>query len=113
MHGVGTFTWADGRSYQGHYVHDAKEGEGTFTWPDGRRYEGFWKSGKQHGRGIYHTTKGEIRVGEWEEGKRIRWFTKEELENDASYQQYTQKGTSPPLPAALDSVTPQSLEAAE
>lgn len=40
MHGRGLFTWADGRSYDGEYFEDKKQGYGVFNWPDGRRYEG-------------------------------------------------------------------------
>ena len=46
MHGEGTFTWADGRQYQGEYVDDKKQGVGIFIWPDGRQYEGQWLNGK-------------------------------------------------------------------
>ena len=46
MHGRGLFTWADGRTYDGEYYDDKKQGYGVFTWPDGRRYEGYWLNGK-------------------------------------------------------------------
>ena len=29
------------------YVNDSKEGHGTFSWPDGRSYQGQWAEGKQ------------------------------------------------------------------
>ena len=29
------------------YVNDSKEGHGTFSWPDGRSYQGQWSEGKQ------------------------------------------------------------------
>lgn len=61
MHGMGLFTWSDGRKYEGEYVDDKKEGKGTFTWPDGRKYIGGWKNGKQHGNGDYIDKKGNIR----------------------------------------------------
>ena len=32
MHGHGEFTWADGRSYNGYYIGDKKEGHGVFKW---------------------------------------------------------------------------------
>lgn len=53
MEGSGTFSWPDGRKYEGDYVDDKKEGQGIFYWPDGRKYEGGWKNGKQHGKGYY------------------------------------------------------------
>jgi len=46
MHGKGAFSWLDGRSYNGEYNMDVKEGFGEFIWPDGRKYAGFWKDGK-------------------------------------------------------------------
>lgn len=38
MEGRGTFTWQDGRLYEGEYKDDKKEGYGVFKWPDGRCY---------------------------------------------------------------------------
>ena len=46
MHGNGKQTWPDGRSYNGQYDHDKKQGLGTFVWPDGRKYHGAWENGK-------------------------------------------------------------------
>ena len=46
MHGKGTYTWSDGRKYEGDYVNDKKEGLGTYTWADGRKYQGLWLNGK-------------------------------------------------------------------
>lgn len=74
MHGKGTFTWADGRKYEGDYKDDIKEGEGTFWWPNGKKYEGSWKGGKQDGNGIYTSTNGQVRKGIWKQGKRLEWL---------------------------------------
>lgn len=30
-----------------------KHGEGTFTWADGRVYQGQWRAGKQDGTGAW------------------------------------------------------------
>jgi hypothetical protein len=38
MHGKGTFSWPDGRKYEGEYINDKKHGFGTFTFKDGRIY---------------------------------------------------------------------------
>ena len=46
MHGKGLFKWVDGRSYEGEYYLDKKQGYGKFKWPDGRLYEGQWNDGK-------------------------------------------------------------------
>jgi len=32
MEGYGTFTWPDGRRYEGQYADDKKEGKGVFYW---------------------------------------------------------------------------------
>jgi hypothetical protein len=40
INGHGTYTWADGRQYVGHWVNNTKQGMGYFTWPDGSSYEG-------------------------------------------------------------------------
>jgi len=46
MHGKGTFSWSDGRTYIGEYTEDKKNGYGDFFWPDGRSYKGQWQNGK-------------------------------------------------------------------
>ena len=43
MHGIGKYIWNDGRSYEGDYVQDKKEGYGLYKWPDGSTYEGCWQ----------------------------------------------------------------------
>jgi len=32
MHGRGTYTWKDGRKYDGEYIDDRKHGFGIYTW---------------------------------------------------------------------------------
>ena len=32
--------WADGRKYEGDYVNDKKHGVGIYTYTDGRSYKG-------------------------------------------------------------------------
>lgn len=80
MDGYGTFTWPDGRVYDGYvkvifiqYVKDKKHGFGDFTYADGSMYKGNWKDGKEHGQGSYYSKNGLFREGEWENGKRIKW----------------------------------------
>ncbi len=36
MEGVGIYTWADGRRYEGEYLDDKKHGFGFYTWADRR-----------------------------------------------------------------------------
>lgn len=75
MDGVGVYTWADGRKYEGEYKEDKKHGYGVYIWADGRQYSGWWYKGKQHGLGIYHVGDGQTpKYGLWEDGKRIEWF---------------------------------------
>ena len=38
MHGRGTYTWKDGRKYDGEYDHDRKHGYGLYLWNDGRGF---------------------------------------------------------------------------
>ena len=73
MHGKGTFSWKDGRKYEGDYVQDKKEGQGTFTWPNGKVYEGGWMDGKQHGDGkLINTNTGDTLEGRWVNGTRVK-----------------------------------------
>ena len=74
MHGKGTYTWKDGRKYEGDYEMDKKHGFGIYLWADGRKYEGNWAFGKQHGEGKYILPDGNAKVGIWEDGKRIKWL---------------------------------------
>lgn len=73
MDGKGRYIWPDGRSYEGEYKRDKKEGYGIFSWADGRKYEGEWLKGKQHGTGCY-TANGQTKKGKWEHGRRTEWL---------------------------------------
>ncbi len=46
MHGMGIYTWQDGRKYEGEYADDKKHGYGVYNWVDGRVYRGYWNKGK-------------------------------------------------------------------
>ena len=59
--GKGTYTWPDGRKYEGEYYCNKKHGFGVFTWKDGSRYEGPWLNGKKHGRGRHFVASGKSR----------------------------------------------------
>ena len=81
MHGKGTYTWKDGRRYDGNlnfsyifcecknllgeYHMDKKHGYGVYIWADSRRYEGLWQNGKQHGKGKYILPNSTVKVGIW------------------------------------------------
>jgi hypothetical protein len=38
MEGIGVYTWADGRRYEGEYKDDKKHGYGFYSWADMREY---------------------------------------------------------------------------
>ena len=80
MEGYGVYFWADGRRYEGQYLHDKKSGFGIYYWPDGRKYEGWWLKGKQHGLGSYADPKKvKTKYGLWENGKRVKWFDEQTI----------------------------------
>ena len=83
MHGEGTYTWADGRRYEGQYEMDKKHGYGVYHWADGRIYQGNWFNGKQHGQGKYILQTGEVKIGEWVNGKRTKWLHEDETAGNA------------------------------
>jgi hypothetical protein len=80
MHGVGTFTWPDGKKYIGEYVMDKKHGNGKYYWNDQKYYEGFWFNSKQHGEGISYNN-GKLKKVIYRFGKRVRDFENEDKEN--------------------------------
>ena len=53
---------------------DKKHGNGTYTWPDGRSYDGEWLNGKQHGKATYTLKTGWQKTGVWNNGKREKWI---------------------------------------
>jgi hypothetical protein len=52
MCGFGTFTWANGQTYQGYYKKDKKNGKGKLKLVDGTIIKGKWIEGKIHGNSI-------------------------------------------------------------
>jgi hypothetical protein len=46
MHGKGLLVWPDGKSYEGDFREDKRDGVGIFKWGDGKEYCGEWKVGK-------------------------------------------------------------------
>ncbi len=68
-------------SFVGEYYMDKKHGMGRYTWADGRIYEGMWQNGKQHGEGKYSQNDGSIKLGLWSDGKRIKWLKVEKAED--------------------------------
>lgn len=52
-HILGTYTWADQRSYTGSWKANKMHGKGTFKWHDGRTYVGEYLEDKKHGYGVF------------------------------------------------------------
>ena len=46
MHGIGTYTWPNGKKYEGNFFEDKREGHGLITWVGGKIYSGNWEKGK-------------------------------------------------------------------
>jgi hypothetical protein len=51
LNGQGTYTYPDGRKYEGEFKDGEISGQGTYTWSDGRKYEGEWVNGRENGQG--------------------------------------------------------------
>ena len=64
----------DGATIEGEFLGDSIDGFGTYTWPDGRIYEGFWLNNKQHGEAVFTSAKQQVKRGRWEKGKRVEWY---------------------------------------
>lgn len=70
MHGKGKTKWPDGKSYEGDYKNDKKDGYGTFRFLDHTWYQGEWANGRQHGKGTLFNAEGVPRVhGIWNKGQ--------------------------------------------
>ena len=74
MHGLGIFTWPDGRKYEGQYINGKKEGHGVLTRADGCQFIGQFKNDKMHEEETYRTEEGEIKKGEWIDYKDYKVF---------------------------------------
>lgn len=51
--GKASFTFPDGKMYEGDFENDLPNGEGRMTFPNGDTYDGHWKDGKMEGHGMY------------------------------------------------------------
>lgn len=51
--GKASFTFPDGKVYEGDFENDLPNGVGCMTFPNGDTYDGHWKNGKMEGHGTY------------------------------------------------------------
>jgi len=67
----GTYTWPNGRVYNGEWNNIFRHGKGSYWWPDGRTYVGDWRNDKRHGAGVYSWPDGDAFEGKFHEGRRF------------------------------------------
>ncbi|KAI5080408.1 hypothetical protein GOP47_0003591 [Adiantum capillus-veneris] len=68
LHGVGTYTGADGTVYDGNWILNKKHGFGEKKYVTGDVYEGSWKWDMPEGQGHYLWNDGSEYCGEWRKG---------------------------------------------
>ena len=69
--GKGFFYYTEeGKSYNGEWKNDMREGRGIETWEDGDKFEGYFINGQREGRGIYYFHDGDRFEGQYRNGKR-------------------------------------------
>jgi hypothetical protein len=68
--GTATYTWPDGREYEGRFEAGRAEGTGAGSWPNGDRYRGTWHEGLLHGHGELIRSDGSRYVGDFVSGRR-------------------------------------------
>lgn len=72
MHGIGVFSWPDGRKYIGFYEQEKLSGFGMFMWakPKCKIYLGFWNKSKQNSFAKIITRRQE-RYSYWKDGNKL------------------------------------------
>jgi hypothetical protein len=69
--GKGTYKWADGRVYTGHFKNSQQNGDGHLVYKTtGNEYNGNWTDGDFEGFGIYTWKDGDIYKGDFHRGLR-------------------------------------------
>ena len=66
--GEGTYVYADGSKYIGHFENGAASGEGICYYSTGNKYTGGWKKNTFHGNGTMYFANGEVVGGLWDSG---------------------------------------------
>jgi hypothetical protein len=85
MSGQGNLMYEDGNEYNGEFMDDCRHGYGVFTWKDGKRYEGPWEKNKQHGVAdlVLPPANGESEPkwvkAEFKDGVKIRYIKKQNV----------------------------------
>ena len=72
MHGKGTWTYADGtefKVYQGEFLHGKRHGRGKITYTNGNSHDGEYAEDKEHGRGTFTFADGKVQIGHYEPGE--------------------------------------------
>ena len=67
---MGKYTWHNRDVYEGQFVDNMKRGRGTYNFADGRKYEGEWKDDKRNGKGTLTFPDRRKYVGEWKDDQR-------------------------------------------
>lgn len=68
MDGRGTYSFKDGRVYQGEVKRDAMNGKGILTHTDGNIYGGDFQDGEFHDHGVFKFSNGDSYDGQFERG---------------------------------------------
>ena len=84
--GFGKETFKGGR-YKGYYKNNKRNGEGTMYYNNGDRYVGHWKDSRKNGEGTYYFASGQKYTGHWKDSKKDG-FGKETYPSGARYEGY-------------------------
>lgn len=68
--------------------HDAFDGVGSYQWADGRSYLGEWQAGVMHGLGEFKIDKKSAYIGQFENNVKEGYGVYEWLEKDKVYAGY-------------------------
>lgn len=69
LNGKGSYTAANGDSYDGDWLNGLSSGKGVFVSAAGDRYEGDYKNGQPNGKGTKTWIKGAVYKGDWLNGQ--------------------------------------------
>ena len=103
---MGTYTWANGDSYEGHWDNGEQSGVGTFRYAINDVYEGNWARGRKNGRGfLFVAAEGKVYFEVWRQAENITHVEVHPAERDSWPSLEATAAASPPsLEAALPPV---------